>query len=896
MSQDEFDAVLSDGRTIHVRPITPDDADRLVAFHGRLSPETIHLRFFSPHPRLSEQEVHRFTTVDGKDRAALVATVSDEIVAVVRYDRYPGTDDAEVAFVVDDVHQGRGIATLLLEHLAAVARHNGIVRFVAETLAQNRRMLAVFQAAGFATHASLDHEVVHVTFPIQPDEAFLEAMEARERRADVASLQPILRPRSIAVIGAGRSRGGIGHEIFRNLLAGHFQGVVYPVNRSAREVAGVRAWSSASELPEAVDLAVVAVPAPAVASVIEECGERGVGGVVVITAGFAEAGTDGAAAERELARLAHRHGMRMVGPNCIGVVNTASDVRMNATFAPVPAPPGRVGFLSQSGALGIAILQHTADLGLGVSMFVSVGNKADISGNDLLLFWEEDDSTDVILLYLESFGNPRKFARIARRVSRTKPIVVVKSGRSTAGVRAAGSHTAAAATPEVAVDALFRQAGVIRVDTLEELFDVAQVLDGQPLPAGSRVAIVGNSGGPGILAADACVAAGLEVPELSPETQQALRSFLPAEAAVRNPVDLIASASADDYEQALSAVVADPAVDAVVVIFTPPLVTEAADVAAAVARAADAAGLKPVIANFLASTQTPSELAGTRDGRRVPSFFFPEEAVRALGRAAAYASWRRRDPGTAPDLTGLDIDGARAIVGRALRAQPRGGWLDADEAVDLVAATGIAAVRSSVVNDAAGAVAAAEAAGYPVALKAASGEIVHKTDVGGVRLGLTSAADVERAFEEVTAALGPAMGGAVVQPMAEPGVETIVGIVQDPSFGPLVMFGLGGVATDLLEDRGFRLVPVTDRDASELVRSVRAAPLLLGYRGAPPTDTAALEDVILRVGRLADEIPEIAEMDLNPVIASPTGAVAVDVKVKLAPVPVPPEPYLRRLR
>ncbi|MCU1449694.1 MAG: CoA-binding domain protein [Acidimicrobiales bacterium] len=888
-----FDAVLTDGSTVHVRPLGPDDGDRLVTFHGRLSPETIHLRFFSPHPRLSEREVEHFTHLDGIDRAALVATLDDEIIAVVRYDRTPDTDDAEVALVVDDPHQGRGVATLLLEHLAALARATGIRRFVAETLAHNGRMLGVFRDAGFTIQSSFEQGVVHVSFPIRPDESFLEAMEARERRADVASLQAILRPRSIAVAGAGRSRGGIGHEILRNLLLGNFNGPIYPVNRNAPHIAGVRAYPSVAELPEPVDLVVVCVPAPEVAAVVKDCGRLGVGGLVVITAGFAEAGGSGVEAERELAHVAHRHGMRVVGPNCMGVVNTAEDVRMNATFAPVAPTRGRLAFLSQSGALGIAILQHTAQLGLGVSTFVSVGNKADVSGNDMLLFWEEDPDTDVILLYLESFGNPRKFARIARRISRTKPIVAVKSGRSTAGVRAAGSHTAAAATPEAAVEALFHQAGVIRVDTLGELFDVAQVLGSQPLPPGKRVAIVGNSGGPGILAADACEAAGLEVPELSSSTQEALRAFLPAEAAVRNPVDLIASASADAYERALRVVLADPAVDALLVVFTPPLVTEAVDVGAAVGRVAEDAGPKPIVANFLAMASQPEVMASRGT---LPSFPFPEEAVRALGRAAAYAAWRRNDLGTVPELPDIDIEGGAAAVRKVLADRPDGRWLNAADAAALVAHFGIPALPLAVAHTVEEAVAAADRLGYPVALKAAAGDIVHKTDVGAVRLNLATPEEARAAFTSMADALGPDMGGAVVQPMASPGVETIVGIAQDPSFGPLVMFGLGGVATDLLGDRGFRLVPITDSDAAELVLSVRAAPLLSGYRGAPPTDVGALKDLIVRVGRLADELPEVAEMDLNPVIVSPSGVVAVDVKVRVAPVSSPAEPYLRRLR
>jgi len=891
----EFDAVLADGGTAHVRPIRPEDCESLLAFHGRLSPETVRLRFFSPHPTLSQAEAERFANVDGKDRAALVATQDDQIIAVVRYDRIPGTDEAEVAFVVEDAHQGRGVATLLLEHLAAWARLQGIRRFTAETLAENRRMLGVFHDAGFAVKSAWGDGAVNVSFPITEDETFLVAMGERERRADVASLRTVLCPRSIAVVGAGRRRGGIGHEVFRNLLASDFQGPVYPVNRTAPHVAGVRAYASVDDVPDPVDLAVVTVPAAEVPAVVDACGRRGVRGLVVITAGFAEAGGDGTEAERELARVAHSHGMRLVGPNCMGVVNTAPDVRMNATFAPVPPVPGRLGFLSQSGALGIAILARTAELGLGVSTFVSVGNKADVSGNDLLLWWEGDPDTDVILLYLESFGNPRKFARIARRISRTKPIVAVKSGRSAAGTRAASSHTAAAATPEATVGALFRQAGVIRVDTLQELFDVAQVLSSQPLPPGRRVAIVGNSGGPGILAADACEAAGLEVPELTTTTQDALAAFLPAGAALRNPVDLIASASADDYERALGLVLEDPCVDAVVVVFTPPLVTEAADVATAVARVASTAGAKPIVANFLAMATPPATLAGG-DGPPVPSFPFPEEAVRALGRVADHAEWRRRDPGRIPELHGIAEERAKGRIDDFLAARPDGGWLRGPDAVGLVGDYGIPTLETVPAADAEAAVAAAERLGYPVALKAASGDLVHKTDVGGVRIGLSSADEVRNAFDAMATALGPEMGGAVVQPMAALGVEAIVGIVQDPSFGPLVMFGLGGVTTDLLGDRGFRLVPVTDHDAAELVLSVRAAPLLLGYRGTSRADLKAIENIILRVGRLADDRPEVAEMDLNPVVVSASGAVAVDVKIRVQPVTATIDPYLRRLR
>ena len=888
------DALLADGGTVHVRPIAPGDGAALVDLHSRLSAETIHLRFFSAHPHLSEHEVEHFTHVDYRDRMALVATLGDRIVAVARYDRDPKSpEQAEVAFVVDDVHQGRGLATLLLEHLAAAARGCGIHRFVAETLPDNRRMLGVFRDAGFEESARFDGGVYRVLMDIDPTEASLAAIEARENGAAVRSIERLLRPGSIAVIGAGRQRGTIGHEIFRNLLSGGFNGPVYPVHPSAAAVGSVRAYRSVEEVPGPVDLAVVVVPVDAVASVVQQCARKGVGGLVVISAGFAEMGVAGARAERELVAAARGSGMRMVGPNCMGIINTAPDVSMNATFAPAPPRPGRVAFSSQSGGLGIAVLEEAERRGLGLSSFVSVGNKADVSGNDLIRYWEADPATDVILLYLESFGNPRTFARVARRVSAIKPIVAVKSGRTGAGSRGASSHTAALASPEAAVDALFRQAGVVRVDTLEDLFGVAQVLSTQPLPPGRRVAIVGNAGGPGILAADACEGAGLQVPELSVETQAELRRFLPETAGVRNPVDMVAAASASDYERAIRAVLADGAVDAVLALFTPPLVTRADDVAAAIADAArDSA--KPVVANFLAMAGAPAAL---RSGARVvPSFAFPEAAVRALAGAVVYATWRARPVGRVPSFADLRPAAARTAVQTALHVRPDGCWLDAAAAGSLLACYGIAATPTRGVATASEAADVAAELGFPVALKVAAPDLVHKSDVGGVRLGLGTAVEVVDAFGAVAAALGQKMGGAVVQAMAAPGVETIVGVVQDPSFGPLVMFGSGGTAVELFADRAFRILPMTDVDAAELVRSVKGSPRLFGYRGAPPVDVAGLEELLLRVARLAEDIPEVVEMDLNPVIVSSGGALVVDAKIRVEPRRTPSDPGLRRLR
>jgi acetyl coenzyme A synthetase (ADP forming)-like protein len=888
------DVVLADGGLVHVRPIHPGDGPALLRFHSRLSPHSIYLRYFSAHPRLSEKEVERLTTVDYVHRLAFVATVGDEIVAVARYEGQPGSPSAEVAFLVEDAQHGRGIGTLLLEALAVAARANGIEEFTAVTLWDNKRMLGVFQEVGFeVSHRAAEGEV-EVRFPVGVTPSLAKAVARREHQAEALSLKRFLTPRSIAVVGAGRERGGVGHELFRNLLAGEFNGPVYPVHHRATHVGGVRAYPTVTDIPDEVDLAVICVPASATMEVVRQCGEKGVRGLVMITAGFAEMSGAAVEAEQELLRLVRRYGMRMIGPNCMGVANMAPGVSMHATFAPVSPAAGSLGFASQSGALGIAVLERAASLGLGISAFVSMGNKADVSSNDLLQYWEDDLGTDVILLYVESFGNPGKFHRIARRISRRKPIVAVKSGRSRSGTRAASSHTAAMASPDLAVDALFRQTGVIRVATLQELFDMAQVLDHQPLPAGRRVVIVGNSGGPGILAADACESAGLEVPELSEKTQVALRALLPPAAAVRNPVDMLAAAGRSEYEQVIRVLLDDPDVDALIVVFTPALSTSIDDVAAALATVSEGA-TKPIVANFLGVEGVPEGLrnAGTRP---VPSFPFPEAAALALGRTAQYAEWRASPEGTVPHLDGVDVRAARGLVDPVLDEHPEGMWLDGVTAGEVLASFGIPVVAARKVESAAEAAEAAAALGFPVVLKAAAGSIVHKTDVGAVRLNLTSAAAVEAAYQQMADALGEAMGGGLVQQMADPGVELIVGVVRDASFGPLVMFGAGGTSAELLRDRVLAVTPMTDRDAEWMVGALRSAPLLTGFRGSKPVDVAGLQDLLLRVAHLAEQVPEIQEMDLNPVIATPAGVVAVDVKLRIASHRRHPEHELRRLR
>ena len=829
--QYEADVVLTDGGTVLVRPIRPDDRAALARFHDRLSPQSVYLRYFSPHPHLSEGELDYLTRLDYRLRMALVAVLGDEIIAVARYEGREGRTDAEVAFTVDDQHHGRGIGTVLLEWLAAAAREAGITEFFATTLWENQKMLGVFREAGFQTRSIVGGGEVNVRFPVADTTELAVAIAKREHKAEARSVGRLLAPRSIAVVGAGQSPSGLGHQVFRNLLAGGFQGPVYPVNPKSSHVGGVRAYPSVLDIPDDVDLTVIAVPADTVPQVIAQCAAKKVAGIVMISAGFADAGGEGAAVERELIRLAHRQGMRVVGPNSMGVINTAPAVAMNATFAAVAARPGRVALCSHSGAVGVAALERSARLGPGISSFVSVGNKADVSSNDLLQYWEDDAGTDVILLYVESFGNPGKFHRIAQRVARRKPIVAVKSGRSRAAGREAPSGPAAAATPDRAVDALFRQTGVIRVDTMEQLFDTATVLAHQPLPAGGRVAIVGNSGGLAVLAADACEAAGLDVPELSAATQEALRACLPPAAGVRNPVDMMASADPVTYQAALRIVLADPDVDAVIAVSTPTGDAPVAGVAEALAELSAARPAKTLVANLVGSEGIPEALRGEY---AVPCFPFPETAAQALARAVSYAGWRRRPLGAVPTLDGIDIRAAHHRAAGFLAANPGGGWLEPGAAAEILAAFGLPLPPPG-----------------------------------------TSSTEAAGAFA---------------------GVETIAGVVRDPAFGPLVLFGLGGVAAELLGDTALKVAPLTDQDAADLVRGLRSSPLLFGYRGAAPADTAALEDLLLRLSVLGQQLPELAELELNPVIAAPASVMAAAWRLRLAPPSHHPPADLRRLR
>jgi acetyl coenzyme A synthetase (ADP forming)-like protein len=766
----------------------------------------------------------------------------------------------------------------------------------AEVLAENHQMVKVFRDCGFPLKTHSLPGYLLIEFPTSLSPEALARFERREQVAATAAMRAFFEPRSVAVIGASRRRGTVSGELFHNLLEAGFNGPVYPVNPKASVVQSVVAYKSVLDVPGPVDLAVLALPAPYVVEAAGECAAKRVRSIVVISAGFAETGPKGAQRQRELLAVCRAAGMRLIGPNCLGIVNTDAEVRLDATFGPIVPLPGRVGFLSQSGALGLAIIDYANALGLGLSSFVSVGNKADISSNDLLSFWEQDERTDLVLLYLESFGNPRKFARIARRVARTKPVLAVKSGRSAAGARATSSHTGALlAASDVTVDALFDQAGVIRTDSLGELFDVASLLANQPIPAGRRVAIVTNAGGPGIMCADACEAGGLEVVQLSPRLQASLAEGLPAEAAVANPVDMLASAPPEHYRRTVELVAASGEVDAVIAIFIPPLPADTAAVVQAVRDATATAGSVPVLHVVMSSADPPLE---DGDGPRLPCYQFPEDAAHALVRAVEYATWRQRPEGQVPKLPDVRHDEAAALLAAALADGPGPRWLAPEEVARLLACYGVPVAEWRLAGSPEEAGAAANELGGPVALKAVAPRLVHKTEAGAVRLDLAGAEAVQAAAAEMAAAVaaeGYAVDGFLVQRMVGEGVELLVGVVHDASFGPVIACGAGGTAVELLKDVAVRITPLTDLDAAEMVRSLATYPLLDSYRGAPRANVAALEDLLLRVSALVEAHPTIAELDCNPVKVLPDGVVVVDARIRVEAA-TPPLPLAARRR
>ncbi len=850
----EADVLLRDGRTAHLRPIVPEDAEALVEFYAQVSEQSKYFRFFAPMPQLSDRDVQRFTNVDYRDRVAFVLTVAQKIIAVGRYDVVePG--NAEVAFLVQDAHQGRGAGQLLLEHLAQAGRERGVERFQAEVLPDNRRMMQVFREQGYQVKGGWDEGVMHLEFAIDPTETSIGVLAAREHRSEAASIAAFLNARNVAVIGASRRSDTIGAALVRNLVLGDYAGRVYVVNPAADAVAGMPAYGSVSDIPGDVDVAIVAVPAEAVQDVVLDCAAKGVHGLVVISSGFAETGEEGRKRQRKLVGLARSYGLRLIGPNCLGVINTAAEVSLNASLAPLMPPRGRAGFFCQSGALGTAILEKVRGRGLGLSTFVSAGNRADVSGNDLLQYWEEDDATEVILLYLESIGNPRKFSRIARRVSRVKPIIAVRSGRTTQGVPMGHAVRQIAAPPQ-AVDAMFRQAGIIQVDALDEMFDVAQLLAHQPLPSGSRVAIVGNSDALGLLAVDAAVASGLTV---------------------TSATALGADATAEDFEDALDAAIDDSHVDAVVAVYIPPLDAggeEVANVLAAVGEQSD----KPLVSTFLGREGVPEllrvpDLAGHTAGRgSVPSYPAVEAAVRALARVVDYAAWLQRHDDSAGVVENIDPQAAKHLVNKILIDSPDGRDLDDDELRELLATYGVDLWERVHASTADEAVAAGERLGWDVVLKATAERLRQRPDQAHVWRNIDTEEEMRDAWESLMGIISdPADAEFVVQHTAAPGVPVAVGVLEDPLFGPAVSFGISGALTDLVGDRVYRIPPISALDAAETVRSIKAAPLLFGYRGSEQVDVAAVEDLIRRVAQLKIDLPQVSRLDLMLVHASAEG-------------------------
>ncbi len=876
-------ALLADGAIVWMREVDSSDVALVAQLYQRLPADDRFFRFFSAGvaadvPALLARR-HPGDVSIGAFRGEEIVGVAHAVVT----DADPAA--AEIAMAVAHPDQAHGVGTLMLEHLASRARGRGVRRFVADVLTENGRMWQVITDSGLPVRRHVADSVTHVDLDLAPADGYLDALAEREERADVASLSAVLRPRSIVVVGAGRSQDSVGRAVLASLVKAGFTGQLAAVNPNAEEVCGVVCRPSVDELTQPVDLAVVCVPAAAVPEVARQCGRAGVRALLVISSGLS---ADPRLAEGLLDAV-RGYDMRMVGPNCVGISNTDPSVRMDATFAGA-VPVGHVGLVTQSGGVTIAVQEELRRMGLGVSTAVSSGDKYDVSGNDMLLWWHHDLETRLAVLYLESFGNPRKFSRFARRLAERMPVLTVRSGSSAAGQRAAASHTASTATPRVIRDALFRQAGVLAVDRLDELFELVAVLSWQPLPAGRRIAVISNAGGAGVLAADACVANGLVVPELDPQTQAQLRKLLPSGAAVANPVDTSALVPTAAFVAAVALLRRDPEVDAVLAVTVP---TALSDPFPGIGEAAQASG-SPVVAVRLGQAEHVRGLAVPGSDAVVPAFADPAAAAAALAHAVSRSSWLARPRGGPSPLTGVDPTHAAGLVARHLAATPQDGWLGPDDVQEVLQAFGLPVLRTVLAENADQAVAAFRAAGRPVAMKAVAEGVLHKAAAGGVRLGLADAAAVAAAADELATHFGPRLQGLLVQPMADPGPELLVGVTSDPVFGPLVTVGLGGTSTDLVADRAHRLVPLTEVDAAEMLGDFRAGGRLFDPHRSPVPDRAALLDVIVRVGRLAEMLPEVVELDLNPVVLGPTGCVIVDARIRVAPAPSG-DPALRAL-
>jgi len=873
--------ILRDGSTAFVRLSEPGDLDALREFFHQLSPESKRRRFFSAAD--PAETLLRKQCDSSNPRAQLTLIVSRVVEGtsrIIATGSYVARDEttAEVAFAVDDEFQGKGLGGLLLERLALLAARHGFVRFWALTRVENRLMLETFRQSGFPLHSKVEDECVEIDFSVAPSEDSVSRSEMRDGVFTTASLHPFFRPRSVAFIGASRDTSSVGRRILDALSAGGFHGPIYAVNPNTSRVGSLATYPSARQIPQGTDLAIVAIPRDRVLPAVDDCAVAGIRALVVITAGFAEADGQGRALQEKLLERVRGHGMRMVGPNSMGLLNTDPDVRLNASLFHSLPPHGSVAMSSQSGALGLAMLALAQHRHLGVSTFINIGNKADVSGNDLLQYWQGDEATRVILLYVESFGNPRRFARIARGVSRSKPIVVVKAERGAASPEAARPGVAVPVARHDPVNALFRQTGVIRAETLDEMFDLAAALDSQPLPAGRRVAILSDGGGSGVLCAGACRAARLSVPPLSDSRKEQLAVFLSPSTTIGNPLELAFPSPRDAYARAAETLLAAPEVDALIAIHTPvdsdgsAAILEAMRQGAAAGRAAGGAG-KPILACLVArgGAGAPIALAG----ESIPTYAFPESAARVLGKVAAYAEWRAGPRGIIPDFDDIDPASARKVCRGAI--EERGaGWLSAEETRTVLAAMRLTLVPGGVARSAGEAAQLARNIGFPVVVKLASRRILHRLEKGWVHLNLADEAAVERAFEairrSVEAGDGPgAMEGVLVQPMVGSNVEVMVSMLEDPSFGPLIAFGLGGIHVEVIADVSVRVTPLTDRAAAAMVREIRGYPLLEGYRGHPAADVESIHDVLLRVSRLVEEVPDIAELELGPIFVGPPG-------------------------
>ncbi|MEM0074843.1 MAG: GNAT family N-acetyltransferase [Conexivisphaerales archaeon] len=881
-SRFESDVVLKDGSLAHVRPLKNNDHDQqlLAQFVRELSDESMYFRFLTAAYDRS-QVIERLMPKDG--RFCIIAEREGKIIGHAAYYMID-QDKAEPGLVISDSYQGKGLGTILLAQLTEAANEQGISIFETYVSPENYRMINLVKNSGFHVEVKVEPGQILLTFPTSLAPEAVERFERREQVATFAAVQKFLYPNAVAVIGASRQRDSIGGQLFHNIISTGFNGPVYPVNPNANFVQSIPAYHSVLDCPGNIDLAVISVPARYVSAVAKECAEKGIKSLVIISAGFSEAGPEGVKLQQELMDICREYGMRVIGPNCMGIINTDANVMLNAQFSQFFPKGGSVGFLSQSGALGIAVIEHANKLGVGLSSFVSVGNKADISGNDLIQFWEQDERTKVILLYLESFGNPKKFSRIARRVGKKKPIIVVKSGRSSAGFRATQSHTGALlASSDAAVDALFRQCGVIRTDTLEDMFDVASLLSTQPLPKGNSVAIITNAGGAGILAADACEAVGLTVPELNADVQYKLRQVLSTGAAVRNPVDMIASATADDYRKAMQTVFNDPNIDSMIVIFVPPLTLREEDVAKVILEETEKAGSdKPVLACFMASRGVPEMLSNGKI--KIPAYPFPEEAAKALGKAVEYKRWLEKPEGEVRKVDGRKRAEAASLVSKILKEGR--GWLSMEETNTLLGYYGIPVINTYLARTADEAADIAAKMQTKMVVKGTAEGLVHKTEAGAVVLGLEGKNAVYEAAQSILTRLktsGYKNAGLVIQPMAEGGVEMLVGSTFDPVFGPLVVCGAGGTLVELLKDVSVSLTPVTDTDLEDMLKSLRVYKLLTGLRGGAKYDVASIKDILFRLSCLVEDIPEVVEIDLNPVMVFPEGkgALTLDARIRV---------------